>query len=184
MQVYQIKITLEGSNPAIWRRVLVSPEETMYDFHYVIQAVMGWEDAQPHQFIKDGKFYLEKMEGDEEFSDAASVDYSDLCLGDILIKENDAMQYEYDFNDNWMHSVVLEKILPADEKAEYPVCTGGERDCPVEECGGLEGYYELLEIMKEPSHPEYDEIMECMGDDYDPAYFSVDETNEVLREVF
>lgn len=184
MQVYQIKITIEESKPAIWRRVLVSPEELLYDLHYVIQAVVGWEDSHQHQFIKDKKYYIEKQEGDEEWDDTNCVDYNEMTIRDLLKKESDKMRYEYDFGDGWMHEVLLEKIIEADDKGEYPICIDGEQNCPPEDCGGMPGYYHLLDVLTKKDHAEYDETVEWLGDDFDQAFFSVDESNEVLREVF
>ncbi len=184
MQVYQIKVTIEESKPAIWRRVLVSSEELLYDLHYVIQAVIGWEDSHLHQFIKDRKYYTEKQEDDDQWDDETCVDYGDLTIGDLLKNESDKMRYEYDFGDGWMHEILLEKILPAEENGVYPICNGGEQACPPEDCGGIPGYYQLLEILKKKDHPEYAETAEWLGEDFDPTSFSIEEANEVLREVF
>ena len=35
---FQIKITLEGGKPPIWRRLLVRSDTTLGDLHHIIQA--------------------------------------------------------------------------------------------------------------------------------------------------
>jgi hypothetical protein len=65
----------------------------------------------------------------------------------------------------------LEKILPADPKATYPRCLDGKRACPPDDCGGLWGYYDKLEILKDPKGAEFEDTMEWMGNDFDPDVF-------------
>ena len=33
----------------------------------------------------------------------------------------------FDFGDSWEHEILIEKILPADPGAQYPVCFAGKR---------------------------------------------------------
>ena len=49
--IMQIKVTLSDSQPAIWRRVLVSADKSLGDFHYILQDAMGWTDSHLHQFF-------------------------------------------------------------------------------------------------------------------------------------
>nr|MDQ2695392.1 plasmid pRiA4b ORF-3 family protein [Pseudomonadota bacterium] len=44
----------------------------------------------------------------------------------------------------------------------YPRCLAGERACPPEDCGGVPGYYQLLEILADPSHDEYAGMVEWL----------------------
>ncbi|MDO9034708.1 MAG: plasmid pRiA4b ORF-3 family protein, partial [Methanoregula sp.] len=71
----------------------------------------------------------------------------------------------------WEHTVVLEKILPADPKINYPCCIAGKRNGPPDDVGGVFGYEEFLSIMKDPQHEEHDEMVEWYGDIYDPEEF-------------
>ena len=80
-------------------------------------------------------------------------------------------QYEYDFGDSWEHKVVLEKIIPAEEGEKYPKCIAGKRACPPEDCGGIWGYEELLNIMSNPKHPKYKERKEWLGGKLEPEKF-------------
>jgi hypothetical protein len=90
------------------------------------------------------------------------------------------MIYTYDFGDNWDHAIVLEKELPADPHAAYPVCADGQLACPPEDCGGIPGYYDLLDALADPSHPRHDELRDWTGDEFNPQAFSVDKINRLL----
>ncbi|MDZ7725918.1 MAG: plasmid pRiA4b ORF-3 family protein [candidate division KSB1 bacterium] len=79
--------------------------------------------------------------------------------------------YEYDFGDGWEHDIVLEKILAFDEDTQYPVCLDGEMNCPPEDCGGAFGYSDMLDILKDPDHKEYESTIEWLGGEFDPKYF-------------
>lgn len=50
-KIYEIKITLSGSKPAIWRRIQVSAGVTLFKLHRIIQEVMSWTDSYLHQFV-------------------------------------------------------------------------------------------------------------------------------------
>ncbi len=178
-EIYQIKITLNNSKPPIWRRFLVESNAKLPDLHKIIQTVMGWTNSHLHQFDKNGQYFCEPAE--QEYYEA--IDYTDIQLKDFLFEEGDSCFYDYDFGDSWRHKIVLEKILPFDKKQKYPVCIKGKRNCPPEDCGGIWGYYDLLEIIKNPKHPDYESMIDWLGDDFDPEYLDLEEINELLQQV-
>ena len=55
--------------------------------------------------------------------------------------------------------------------ARYPVCVGGERACPPEDCGGIWGYEALLEVINDPAHEEHEEMLDWLGGQFDPEQF-------------
>ncbi len=89
--------------------------------------------------------------------------------------------YDYDFGDGWEHEIKLEKIFTYDRDVKYPVCIDGGRRCPPEDCGGPGGYKDILTIIQDPEHKEYEEWMKWLGDEFDPEEFSLEDTNELLR---
>lgn len=91
--------------------------------------------------------------------------------------------YVYDFGDSWDHQIVVEKVLPAEPGVRYPICTDGKRAGPPEDCGGVWGYAELLDIIQDPTHPEYEERMEWLGKGFDPEAFDLAAINSVLMRV-
>ena len=94
------------------------------------------------------------------------------------------MSYVYDFGDDWRHKIQVEDIGAAEPGSTYPRCLTGKRAAPPEDCGGLWGYAELIEILADPAHPEFEDRLDWLGlysaDESDPAEFSVDEINDKL----
>ncbi len=113
---------------------------------------------------------------DDEFYKKILVDWNQK-IADYFTMENPSADYIYDFGDNWEHKIQLEKILPREQNVNYPVCTKGKRACPPEDCGGISGYYNLLEIISDPENEEYEEMMEWVGGKFDPEHFDVKEVN-------
>jgi hypothetical protein len=178
--IYQIKITLEQVSPAIWRQILVPADLFLHDFHKVIQTAMGWENAHLHQFTKNGRTF--GIADDESDLSDKFMDYTSIRLMDILKKESDTMKYIYDFGDYWTHEILLEKILEPNSDLFYPMCKNGERSCPPEDCGGPPGYIETLKILKQAGHPDRDDLLEWLGEDWDSEDFNIDIVNEMLLE--
>ena len=176
--IYQIKISLIGAKPPIWRTVLVASDLGLGAFHDVIQVAMGWTNSHLHQFIDDKKSYGIP---DDDF-ELEMEDESEYKLSQLLKKEKDTLTYEYDFGDSWEHKILLEKILPYDSSTLLPVCIKGKRACPPEDCGGIWGYEELLEIISDPKHPEHEDMLEWLGGEFDPDEFDLEEINGDLAE--
>ena len=179
--LYQIKIQLDGVSPAIWRRLLIPSDLLLSDLHKVMQTSMGWYNAHLHQFEKDGRFYLPRMKDDWTWEEMDNVDYAGMKVSDLLNEEKNSINYEYDFGDSWSHSILLEKILDNPRGRKKPICLDGSRSCPPEDCGGIWGYEHFLEVIGNPKHEEHEAILEWIGEDFDPEYFSVDEVNSLLK---
>jgi hypothetical protein len=179
-KIYQIQIALRGIRPKIWLRILIPPDLRLSDFHEIIQITMGWTNSHMHQFIKNGTYFTESIAGDDIWDELGSVDYKKMKISDLLTMEKEKVVYEYDFGDGWEHNIILEKILPVDPKIKYPVCLKGKMKCPPEDCGGVWGYSDMLEVLKQPDHIEYEEFIEWLGDGFDPEDFDINEVNRRL----
>jgi hypothetical protein len=180
---YQLKITLVDAKPPIWRRVLVPSHFDLGAIHRVIQIAMGWETYHLHQFIADGVYYAQP---DEDALDMGfeTEDENKYKLSQLLKKEKDKINYEYDFGDGWIHKIELEKILPYDPKATLPLCVTGKRACPPEDCGGVWGYEQLLETLADSDHPDHQDMLDWLGGEFDPTYFDKEEINAELAKAF
>jgi hypothetical protein len=172
----QFKITLTGIRPPIWRRVLVPEGLSLSGLHDVIQEVMGWTDSHLHDFQ-----WREKRFGmpDPEFDWDRVIDEVTVTLKELGLPVKDRLKYMYDFGDGWEHVLTVEKILEAGEH-QAPVCLKGARSCPPEDCGGIWGYANLLEILKDPTHKEYEEWKTWLPEDFDPEQFNLAEVNSGL----
>jgi len=176
MRLHQLKVTLSGIRPPLWRRVLLSPEITLGKLHRILQTVIGWEDAHLHRFLQDGRTY-----SDPRFELEDSVlDEREMALGDILPESGSRLIYEYDFGDNWRHELLCEEIVASDEKVPYAICINGAGACPPEDCGGPDVYSDLLRALKNPRHRDYKEVRGWIRDRFDPEAFNLEATNKRL----
>ena len=184
---YQLRVALKGAKPPIWRRFLVPPTMTLDSLHDVLQVVMGWHDCHLHMFVKGRqRFSLPNpwMDDWAPMGTPRELDERKYRVNQLLKREKDWIDYEYDFGDGWTHRITLQKVLPRDPRVRLPACVAGKRQCPPEDCGGIWGFYEKLRILEDPDDEEYEDIREWMGDDFDPEDFSVDEVNAQLRGMF
>ena len=177
MQFFQLKITLRDIKPPIWRRILVAPEIKLNKLHDVLQIVMGWTNSHLHQFdtplgyFADPDFELEEAESSKKAT-----------LQSVLSVPKSHIRYEYDFGDSWDHQIVLEKVVELDEPV-FARCLTGARACPPEDCGGIWGYDNLLEILKNPKHPEYKDMSEWIPLGFDPEAFDAEAINKQLARL-
>jgi len=153
----QLKITLKGSNPPIWRRLIVPGDCTLGELHYTIQRAMGWEDNHLHCF---------KI-GDEVYSDAEDdLNEDQYSLRDFTLEKGSKFEYVYDFGDDWVHSIEFEQTM--EQPHQVLECIDGRMACPPEDCGGIVGYYHMLDVLKNPLHPYYNDVKRFVGEDFDP----------------
>jgi len=181
--VYQLKITLLGL--PVWRKLEVRGDMSLGLLHAVIQVAMGWTNSHLHQFIAGKKRYtdMDTLDGGG-LDDGMDFDEDEITLMDIAPKAKKKFVYEYDFGDSWEHGILVEKISAEELPLRYVAqCLDGKGACPPEDCGGIGGYADLLEIIHDPKHPEYESMMEWLGDGFDPEAFDIKEVNKSLTKL-
>ena len=127
---------------------------------------MGWVDYHLHEFqMVDPSTGAKRKIGipEEDFEIETLAGWRQR-IAKWFSMENRTAHYRYDFGDGWEHEVKLEKILPRQREVVYPICLGGKRACPPEDCGGILGYEEICRG-ESAFQEEYA--------DYDPEYFNV-----------
>jgi len=155
--VYQIKVGLRGAKPPIWRRLQVPADISLARLHTIIQIAFGWYDSHLHVFETPyGSF------GTPD-ADLGHLAEAPVTLEQVAPRVNSKLRYTYDFGDDWDHDILVEKVLDRDETAAYPRCTGGRRAAPPEDCGGIWGYAELVEILNDPDDPEHQDRLDWLG---------------------
>ena len=177
--VYSLKITLQGSKPLVWRRVLTK-SLSLEALHDVIQLTMGWENAHLHSFSVCGVDV-------PAVDDRAEIDEGDISIGHLVGSNIDHLYYTYDFGDDWRHLIEIEKTLSANSSKLYPCCTGGRGTCPREDSGGIERWTQLLKLLKRPgTEPTLDveDLFERIGNGYVPVPFDAERANELLKRAF
>jgi hypothetical protein len=153
---------------------------TLEMLHDVLQVTMGWYDSHLHGFRVGQKRFGEPDPEDGLMGLPAVGNERDAFLFMVLGKAPAKAIYTCDFGDSWEHVIVVEKVLPSEQGAAYPICAGGKRQCPPEDCGRVPGYYNLLEAIGNPAQKEHEEMLGWVGGHYDPEAFSVDEVNQSL----
>lgn len=180
--VYQLKVSLRGAKPPIWRRLLVPAEITLSKLHAAILAAFDWHGGHMHVFETA---YGDFGQADRELGHRAD---GSVTLEQIAQQPKDKIRYTYDFGDDWIHDIVVEKISTPDPSTTCPRCTGGKRAAPPDDCGGIWGYEELRAILADPGHPEHDEWLEWLGltdaSQFTPDTFDTDAVNRRLGRGF
>ena len=183
--MYQLKIELAGIAPPIWRRLLVRGDMNLGLLHAVIQVAMGWTNSHMHQFTIGNVRYSDPgMDDDMGPDETPDRDEGKTALIEAVPQEKAELVYEYDFGDSWEHLVTVERIVWRDESFDgLAQCLEGSRACPPDDCGGIGGYADLLEIIKNPKHKEFKSMMEWLGRKFDPEAFDVGKINTCLRKL-
>ncbi len=145
----------------------------------ILQAFTFWQDYHLYEFRANGVCYGVH---EPEFLDEEPVlDARKTRLLDIAPNVGATFTYLYDFGDDWLHDVVVRGIDRPDPCRTYPLCIGGERASPPEDCGGVHGYVDLLACPTEGRGEEYDELLLWLGGDFDRAAFDRNLANRRLH---
>lgn len=184
-----VKVTLRGTKPPVWRRLVLPSDLSLDRVHTVLQRAMGWWDGHLHRFALDdgprSPYFVTPF--DLEEGDEGTLE-SEVRLDQVLREPGQRLHYSYDFGDGWEHLVVLESSAPLPEPRPAPRCTAGRLACPPEDCGGPHSYQELATWLRArapevpPPSPfaSADEAYAWLGD-WDPDDFSVEETDRAVR---
>ena len=161
----------------------MSSDSTIADLHYIIQIVMGWDNDHLHQFIIDKQFYSDpEFELNDSFGGSTVRNEKKTLLQDVAPRAGKVLIYEYDFGDSWTHRIKVEKILKQESSAKSAMeCVDGARACPPEDCGGIWGYQDMLQVLKDPKHEEHESTMEWLGEEFDPEAFNLEKINTFLK---
>jgi len=179
--IYQLKVTLEDIKPPIWRRIQVRGDVTLFKLYKILQAAMEWEDYHLHQFIVGEDYYA--IPSPEDPWPMETKNEKRAKLFQVAPAEKARFIYEYDFGDSWRHKILVEKILHPELELEHPICLAGKRSRPPEDCGGIGGYYEFLEAISDPKHPEHEDMLDWAGGEFDPERFDKEEINRLLSKI-
>lgn len=193
--VYEIDLWLADSQPLIWRSLAVPAGLTLGDLHIIIQVVMGWQECHLHAFeTRDRRRFEPTQPGGGVdamwgmFNDMPEAEDEDrTTLRAVFDDLKDTLGYLYDFGDNWEHGLKL--VNTHEDPAGFdhlPICLDGANAGPPEDCGGVYGYLENLEILRKPDPKDdwHQTILEWMGEDFDPEAFDRDAVNRQLRSIF
>jgi len=166
LTIIELTATLVFTRPAI-RRVLHLPTDIRLDhLHMVLQAAFGWENEHLYAFESG---YERWREPDPDY-DMISHSANEAYLQDLIDHENKrGIIYTYDMGDNWEHRLKLGAPVSPEAGALYPRLVKVQGACPPEDIGGVTGYCDLLDVLADPKHPEYEEAKAWVEEGFDPA---------------
>jgi len=177
-QIFQLRIALVDVVPTVWRRVAVPGGYTLDRVHRVFQYAMGWQDYHLHSFeIEGAQFGVPDPEGELDLRDELEVRL------DAVAGKDTRFAYVYDFGDWWEHEVVVETVSLAEPDERYPFCLEGERACPPEDVGGVYGYRRLVRALRDPEHPDHDEMQAWLGRGLNAEIFVPELVTTLLRRM-
>ena len=178
-RVLSLRLVITGTQPRVWRRLLVLETMWLSRLHDSIQIAFEWFDYQTHVFaFGDLRFGNPlKQEG------LIVEDDRDVTLGEMDLEHHARFVYSYNFDEGWQVEITVEKPPPSRKGARYPLCAAGERAGPPEDCGGPEAYHDMLACLKEPTTDLGREWREWLGPDYEPEACDVAKLNQALRRL-
>ena len=178
--ILQVRITIQGIEPPIWRRLHLPFDLNLAQLHEVIQAAFGWTDSHLHQFIIGGLVYgAPEVDdtGDRKIFEATEVFLRDF---DLYYEPHPRLLYVYDFGDSWHHLIEFEDFCQRQPGVKYPTCVDGVRHRPPEDVGGTGGYEEFLEAWLDPEHEEHKSMRQWAGKAFEPEKFDLTKTNKAI----
>jgi Plasmid pRiA4b ORF-3-like protein len=164
-EIATARIELKDTDPLIWREVEVPTSITLKVLHDIVQATIGWMDYHLWEFVIDGRAY--GLPDDEDWGTAPRKEAAKVRLRDVLNSDETIITYTYDFGDDWVHIIRITDVRQGDAGIDYPRYIAGERNGPPEDCGGVPGFYGVLDARADPDQEEHETAVTWL-DDYDP----------------
>lgn len=171
VDVFRIRVDLDTSKPAIWRRLDLRSDLTLDVVHQVLQAAFSWTDSHLHRFSLGGgpfdahsQLFLcpwDVEEGEDDGEAAAQV-----RLDETLQEPGDVLQYVYDYGDSWELTLRLEAVRQADPDGPAAIALDGRRAAPPDDCGGMTDAESLADVLDDPAHFDLDELNEALQAPY------------------
>ena len=149
------------------RKLRVPANLSFEQLHKLLQIAFGWKNCHLHSFGLFKKwpkdYYAQPdvelvVESDQYEANPNAISIAGKKLSDY-VPEFTRMMYLYDFGDNWLHCIDVERVIE-DCEEELPILLSGEGDAPPEDVGGAGGYAEFLNIIADPAHEDYEEMTE------------------------
>jgi hypothetical protein len=180
--VARIRISLRGAQPEIWRLLDVPLSTTLLSLHDLIQIAMGWTGTHRFAFDVGSKRY-----GVPDPGDLAGVrrvlKAKGMPLHRLVERGCQRFDYTYDFGDDWVHDVVVEACRVGKNDIDYPVFVSGAGRCPPEDVGGMSGFEDFVDAIRNPRHPEHRRMIRWYGGTFEQANINADHVRKVFESI-
>jgi yecA family protein len=192
-EVLELEVELLGTR--VKRTITIPIHFSLGDLHLALQIAVGWSNYHLHEFVVDGKHYSDPEEQEEEELDAGYrvYDEGNQQVGKIFDRA-DTITYVYDYGDQWEHRVTLLRRIAIEESEQpftdrrVPRVTTAKNNCPPEDIGGIGGFKEFLELVKEirkeESGKEEEDQSLSFAQRYDPKAFDLQYANTLFQGAF
>jgi len=182
----KLRITLEGAHTPVWREVMVPRDFNFYELYLVIQKAMGWQGSHLSAFFgRDERIFVHAFEMEDAFRMEGGPEHllaSETGI-DPLLAQAGTITYVYDYGDDWMHEIeVLEEVTLTNP--EIPEVLRHKGPGPIEDSGGVDGFREVHEAIKDKAHPEHEEwLLWAKSQNYKERY-PKKAINRTLEKIF
>ena len=167
-----LDVTLKGSPRKVYRQLVVPSDLPLNHLGEILVRAVGWEGYHLNQFIAGKTYYAEPS--DDDWMMGMQEDARKCTIGSLLSRVKSKIKWEYDFGDSWIHEITLVEKQAVDDNEMVKVqLLKGSGACPPEDCGGVDGYRHLLNVLKNPADEEYEEMIGWLGGSFDPKAFSL-----------
>ena len=169
-RIVRIRIELRHTKPKIWRRIDVPLSYTLTSLHEVIMAAFGWHGGHMFEFEIMGQRYSAPSILDDALDwdvvGPKPVDSGTVGLLALVTARIKKFNYTYDFGDDWRHIITILRVMDASPGIDYPALVAGARRAPIDDIGGVWGFYNLAEAAADPNHPDRKELEEWHGKEF------------------
>jgi hypothetical protein len=178
-----IRVTLNDVQPVVWRTLNVPNSKDLLALAVGTFLSMGWEADAPFHFVlpNGGKVVDPKQWMDLDDDHKVEMAPANASGQDLKAYfSNGPMKLVYETPVPWSLDLTFDALgteRNADEgiRVEFGAYAG-----PPQGCGGKEGYRFLCETLANPDSPDYRAVVENLYEPFNPTFFSVGYTNDLL----
>lgn len=167
---HQFLAVVSESEPLIWRRIQVSHKATWWDLHVALQDAFAWEDRHLHEFDLGTNKSGERQRVGLPFEAEDTIPGWDRALTPDLEAGLQTCMYLYDFADDWHVALVYERRVVPEVPFRWSRCVAGACAAPLEDSGGIHGYYDTLVARSDRHHPMHQDVKDWVPQGFDPAH--------------
>lgn len=164
LNAVRLKLILSDIDPSPSRVIDVPLTMNLTGLHKSIQAAFLWKDRHLWEFRIADKHFGPRCV-DKDVDGVFNPDNKRLAF--LLRTPVDEFSYVYDFGDGWVHRVEVLELVEVTPGARLPALVDCAYRAPPEDIGGPPGFAHFLECLRNPEHPEHDDMMKWYGKTFD-----------------